>query len=137
MDEPILRRDEYIRYGLREECANLAYPLYEAHEFAHSASKAMVDRNWDDVEMYLRLVEHELSKVDFSILGTSVVHNPGGSLKVQLQESKKYSAKRDWRGAVIMIGDFIDLSKEAMFGLGCTCEKRQAPSTLQQGASNG
>lgn len=99
---------------LSKECAEAAYHVYEAHEYAHAASTAALKLDKESAERYLNLMRSELEAADLP--------------KEKLEELGQYVVdaaywiKEKNKEAVYPLGRFLDKTKELMFQVAVTCE---------------
>jgi hypothetical protein len=99
---------------LSKECSEVAYHVYEAHEYAHAASAAAIKLDRASAERYLNLMRSELEAADL----------PRGKLEELGQDivDAAHWIKEKNIEAVYPLGRFLDKTKELMFQVAVTCE---------------
>jgi len=102
-----------------QDCLKKAYHIYEAHEYAHAASREALSRDKRAAEMYLNLINQELSAVAVSLSTESKME-----LNHDLAEARKLIYQGD-KHAVISLGNFLDKTKQLMFEVAVACECRK------------
>jgi len=108
-----------------QDCLKKAYHIYEAHEYAHAASRGALSRDKKAAEMYLTLINEELYAIAVSLSAETKM-----ALNRDLVEARKLIYKGD-KQAVLPLGRFIDKTKELMFEVAVTCECRQEGSNAK------
>lgn len=99
---------------LSEECAGAAYHVYEAHEYAHTASAAAIKLDKASAERYLNLMRSELEAAD---LPRENLEELGQDIVDAAHWIKEKNVE-----AVYPLGRFLDKTKELMFQVAVTCE---------------
>lgn len=102
-----------------QECLEKAYHIYEAHEYAHAASREALSRDKKAAEMYLDLINKELFAVAVSLSPETKME-----LNRDLAEARKLIYQAD-KNAVLSLGRFLDKTKELMFEVAVACECRK------------
>ena len=102
-----------------QDCLEKAYHIYEAHEYAHAASREALSRDRQTAEMYLNLINQELDAVAVSLspeIKMKLNHDIAEARQLIYQEDKQ---------AVIPLGNFLDKTKQLMFEVAVACECRK------------
>ena len=99
-----------------QDCLEKAYHIYEAHEYAHAASREALSRNKRAAEMHLDLINQELYAVVASLPPETKME-----LSRDLAEARKLIYQED-KHAVLPLGRFLDKTKELMFEVAVACE---------------
>jgi len=102
-----------------QDCLKKAYHIYEAHEYAHAASREALSRDKRAAEMYLDLINQELFAVAVSLSPETKME-----LNRDLAEARKLIYQAD-KNAVFPLGHFLDKTKELMFEVAVACECRK------------
>ena len=102
-----------------QDCLEKAYHIYEAHEYAHAASREAVSQDKRAAEMHLDLIDQELYAVAVSLSPETKME-----LNRDLAEARKLIYQAD-KNAVFPLGRFLDKTKELMFEVAVACECRK------------
>lgn len=123
--EDLIPRRKWAEYGIRDECALKAFPVYHAHEYAHLASEAVHRKDWRVANIYLELISVNIEKAGDTIRYRAKDYPTGNrafnDLMISIEQADEHIIDQNTT-AILPLDAVKDITKELMFTIACSCE---------------